>query len=177
MKFSPTKLEGVWIVEMDHHHDERGWFARTWCSKMMSSHGLKINLSQCSISANKRRGTLRGMHYQAKPHAETKLVRCIRGSMFDVVLDLRPQSQTFKQWIGVELSADNGRALYIAHGCAHGFQTLEDGVEVLYMIAGELHPESARGTRWNDPQFGIAWPLPDIAFMSQRDAQYPDFSC
>lgn len=176
MKFTPTKIAGVWLVETERHADERGWFARTWCAEEFAAHGLPTAFSQCSSSFNHRRGTLRGMHWQAAPHGEAKLVRCVRGAMFDVALDMRPESTTFKQWMGVELTPENGRALYVPEGCAHGFQTLANDTEVFYQIKGSWHPASARGVRWNDPAFAIRWPLPTQAFLSERDATYPDYS-
>lgn len=173
MKFTPTKLAGVWIVEMDRHEDERGWFARTWCAEEFRRHGLNPALSQCSASFNRHRGTLRGMHWQAAPHEEAKLVRCVRGGMFDVALDMRPDSETRKQWIGIELTPQNGRALYVPEGCAHGFQTLEDNTEVLYQISGDFEPGSSRGVRWNDPAWGIAWPACPDRIIATRDLNYP----
>jgi dTDP-4-dehydrorhamnose 3,5-epimerase len=177
MKFTPTKIAGVWIVELERHADERGWFARTWCAEEFRQHGLNPNLSQCSASFNRRRGTLRGMHWQAAPHEEAKLVRCVRGAMFDVALDVRPGSATFKQWVGVELTPENGRALYVPEGCAHGFQTLVDDTEVFYQIAGDYHPASGRGVRWNDPAFSIAWPNVAEVVCSERDVSYPALPC
>lgn len=174
MKFTPTKIAGVWIVDLERHADERGWFARTWCAEEFRQHGLNPDLAQCSASFNRRRGTLRGMHWQAAPHEEAKLVRCVRGAMFDVALDVRPGSATFKQWVSVELTPDNGRALYVPEGCAHGFQTLADDTEVLYQISCPWHPASGRGVRWNDPFFAIEWPLSGIALLSDRDASYPN---
>ena len=168
MKFTPAKIADVWIVDMERHKDERGWFARTWCAEEFAKHGLNAMLSQCSASFNRRRGTLRGMHWQAAPHGETKLVRCTRGAMFDVALDLRRDSPTFRQWVGAELTAENGRALYIPEGCAHGFQTLADDTEVFYQISVPYDPASARGVRWDDPAFGIQWPLPD-PILSAKD--------
>lgn len=176
MIFIPTKIEGVWILEMDRHEDDRGWFARSWCAEEFSSHGLNPCLAQCNLSFNKRRATLRGMHYQAAPHEEAKLVRCTRGTFVDVALDLRHDSATFKQSVSTELSSANGRALYIPKGCAHGFQTLEDETEVAYFMAESYHPECARGVRWDDPAFDIAWPLPEMAILSPRDTTYPDFA-
>jgi dTDP-4-dehydrorhamnose 3,5-epimerase len=173
MQFTPTEIAGVWIVEMERHGDERGWFARTWCAEEFRRHGLNANLAQCSASFNRSKGTLRGMHFQAAPHEEAKLVRCVRGAMFDVALDLRASSASFRRWVGVELTSDNGRALYVPEGCAHGFQTLADDTEVLYQISNVWHPESARGVRWNDPAFGIQWPLEDGAVMSRKDAEWP----
>ena len=175
MNFIPTDVEGVWIVESEIHSDERGSFFRTWCSDALRHKGLAPKLDQCSISSNPRRGTVRGMHYQASPHGETKHVRCIRGAIYDVAIDLRPDSPTFGKWTGVELSAKNKRSLYIPEGCAHGFQTLEPDSDVLYMIDGIFHPQSSRGVRWNDPHFKIAWPLVDLAFLSPKDATLPDY--
>jgi dTDP-4-dehydrorhamnose 3,5-epimerase len=172
MKFISTKIEGVWVVEQERHSDRRGWFARTWCAEEFAAHGLNSALSQCSVSSNMRRGTIRGMHYQRAPHEETKLVRCLRGAFFDVALDLRPASPTFKQWVGVELTADNGTALYVPKGCAHGFQTLVEDTEVHYSIGGTWQPAFSRGVRWNDPDVAITWPLP-ITDLSQRDAELP----
>jgi dTDP-4-dehydrorhamnose 3,5-epimerase len=177
MKFTPTKIAGVWIVDLERHADERGWFARTWCAEEFRRHGLNPDLAQCSASFNRRRGTLRGMHWQAAPHEEAKLVRCVRGAMFDVALDVRSGSATFKQWVGVELTMENGRALYVPEGCAHGFQTLADDTEVFYQIAGEYYPASARGVRWNDPAFKIAWPNISGLVCSERDASYPALPC
>lgn len=173
MKFVPTKVEGVWIVEMERHHDERGWFARACCMEEFSAQGLDAGFVQCSSSFNLRRGTLRGMHYQSAPHEEAKLVRCIRGAIYDVALDLRAGSPTFRQWVAVELTADNGRALYIPKGCAHGFQTLADNTEVFYQISTPFHPGCARGVRWNDPAFGIEWPAEPSLIQSERDRNYP----
>ncbi|MBK8092703.1 MAG: dTDP-4-dehydrorhamnose 3,5-epimerase [Verrucomicrobiaceae bacterium] len=176
MNFLPTQIEGVWIVEMERRQDERGWFARTWCKDELKAHGLDPALAQCSSSFNHKRGTLRGMHYQAAPNEEVKLVRCTRGAVFDVVLDLRPDSQSFKHWHSVELSADNGRAIYIPKGCAHGYQTLMPDTELHYIISNRYIPESGRGLRWDDPTFGILWPMPDQAILSRRDASYPYFT-
>jgi dTDP-4-dehydrorhamnose 3,5-epimerase len=172
MKFTPTKIAGVWILEPERHEDDRGWFARTWCAQEFREHGLVAEFTQCSMSFNRRKGTLRGMHWQVAPHEEAKLVRCTRGSMFDVALDLRPSSPTFRQWVGAELTAENGQALFIPEGCAHGFQTLADDTEVFYQIAGEYHPASGRGVRWNDPAFRIAWPLAE-PLLSLRDRAFP----
>ncbi len=176
MKFVPTKIEGVWIVEMERHHDERGWFARTWCSEEFRAQGLEAGLVQCSSSFNLHRGTLRGMHYQAASHEEVKVVRCTRGAIHDVALDLRADSPTWRQWVAMELTADNGLALYIPKGCAHGFQTLEDNTELSYLITKPFHPDASRAVRWNDPAFAIQWPLPDVAIMHERDRNLPDFT-
>lgn len=175
MNFIPTPLAGVWLIESQRQEDERGWFARTFCEHEFAAHGLPQSFSQCSTSFNRRRGTLRGMHYQVAPHAEAKLVRCTRGAIFDVAVDLRPDSLTFRKWFAAELTAENGRALYIPEGCAHGFQTLADDTEILYQIAGEFQPASARGVRWNDPAFGIEWPRLADVLLNARDQRYVNF--
>ena len=175
MKFVRAELNGVWIIEMEKHSDERGYFARTWCQGEFQKNGLNPRLVQCSTSFNHKRGTLRGMHYQAAPHAEAKLIRCTRGAIYDVALDLRPSSPTFKRWIGLELRATGNRMLYIPEGFAHGFQTLQDETEVAYQMSEFFHSESARGVRWNDPQFAIQWPTCEKRIISFRDETYPDF--
>ena len=175
MLFQESKLAGVFEIQIEPNTDERGFFARTWCQKEFSDHGLNANLVQCSISLNRRRGTLRGVHYQAAPFAETKVVRCTSGAIYDVVLDLREESPTYKQWFATVLSDENRCSLYIPEGCAHGFLTLTEESEVLYQMSEFYHPESARGVRWNDPAFGIEWPgKPEV--ISTRDASYPDFA-
>jgi dTDP-4-dehydrorhamnose 3,5-epimerase len=173
--FQATPLPGVFVLEPELHSDERGFFARTWCKQEMAAKGLCVELSQCSISFNRKRGTLRGMHYQAAPHEEVKLVRCTRGAIFDVAVDLRPNSQAYRQWFAVELTQDNRRALYIPEGLAHGFQTITDDCEVYYQISTEFVPASARGVRWNDPAFGIDWPIQEGIILSERDSTYRDF--
>jgi dTDP-4-dehydrorhamnose 3,5-epimerase len=175
VKFSPMALAGACIIDIEPVPDERGFFARSWCREEFARHGLNPDLAQCSISFNKKRGTLRGMHYQAKPHEETKVVRCTRGAIYDVIVDLRPESPTFRKWVAVELSADNRRMLYIPAGLAHGFQSLTDDTEVFYQISAPYHPESARGARWDDPAFGIEWPVAERV-ISDKDRQYPDFA-
>ena len=175
MKFSPTALVGAYVIDIEPVADERGFFVRSWCREEFARHGLNPDLAQCSISFNKKRGTLRGMHYQAKPHEETKVVRCTRGAIYDVIVDLRPESSTFRKWIAVELSADNRRMLYIPAGLAHGFQSLTDDTEVFYQISAPYHPESACGVRWDDPAFGIEWPVMERV-ISDKDRQYPDFA-
>jgi dTDP-4-dehydrorhamnose 3,5-epimerase len=175
MIFQPTPLPGVFVIEPELHTDERGFFARTWCRREMAAKGLGAELSQCSVSFNRKRGTVRGMHYQAAPHAETKLVRCIRGSIFDVALDLRPESPTYCRWFAIELTADNRRALYIPEGLAHGFQSLTDEAEVFYEISTDFVPTAARGVRWNDAAFRIDWPIREGIILSQRDASYADY--
>ena len=172
MRFVPTTLPGVLVIEQDRREDERGFFARTWCAREFEGHGLETSLAQCSVSFNSRRGTLRGLHYQARPHEEAKLVRCTRGAMWDVAVDLREGSPTRHRWHAVELTADNYKALYIAEGLAHGFQTLADDTEVLYIMSTPYHPASSRGLRWNDARLAIAWPLPD-PIVSERDRAFP----
>jgi dTDP-4-dehydrorhamnose 3,5-epimerase len=174
MIFTATKLAGAYIIEPETIADNRGFFARSWCEKEFAVQGLNSQLVQCNISFNHCRGTVRGMHYQASPYGECKLVRCTAGSIYDVIIDLRPDSATYTQWCGVELTAANRQALYIPEGLAHGFQTLTDETEVLYQMSEFYHPESARGVRWDDPQFQINWPIVDIT-ISDRDRQYPDF--
>jgi dTDP-4-dehydrorhamnose 3,5-epimerase len=174
MQLSATKLAGVFTVDLDLKQDARGFFARLWCPREMSEAGLSPKLAQCSLSYNTLRGTLRGMHYQAAPYQEAKLVRCIRGALWDVALDLRPGSPTFRMWTGVELSRENRRALYIPEGCAHGFVTLEPDTEILYQISEFYDADAARGVRWNDPAFGIDWPEP-VRVIAPRDRDYPDF--
>jgi dTDP-4-dehydrorhamnose 3,5-epimerase len=174
MIFTPGRLPGLQLVTLERHKDERGWFARSWCTREFAEHGLDPRLVQVSLSYNSRRGTLRGMHYQRPPHAEAKLVRCIRGAIWDVALDLRPHSPTHGRWQGFELSAENGDALFLPEGFAHGFQTLEPDTEVLYHISNFYAPEAAAGLRYNDPAFAIAWPLP-VAVISPRDAAWPDY--
>ena len=174
MIFMETKLAGLYRVELERREDERGFFARSWCHDEFAAQGLDTRLAQCNISFNLRRGTLRGMHYQAEPYPEIKLVRCTMGAIYDVAIDLRPASSTFLQWEGMELTAENRRMLYIPAGFAHGFQTLTENSEVFYQMSEYYHPEAAHGARWNDPAFGITWPLPD-PFLSERDRTYPDF--
>lgn len=174
MKFIETPLEGVYLIELEPVHDERGFFARTWCKEEFQEHGLNPNLAQCSLSFNKKKGTLRGMHYQCEPHQEAKLVRCCAGAIYDVVLDLRRGSQTFGKWFAAELSASDQKTLYIPEGCAHGFQSLEDESTVFYQISESYHPESARGVRWNDPLFSIKWPIA-TPILSERDRSFADY--
>ncbi len=174
MIFKETKLKGAFVIEPERIEDERGFFARTFCRKEFEAHGLDPNLVQCSVSFNKTKGTLRGMHYQVSPYQETKLVRCTTGAIHDVILDLRPDSPTFKQWVSVELTRENWRMLYVPKGVAHGFQTLHDETEVLYQMSEFFHSECAKGVRWDDPQFGIEWPSAE-RIISERDRTYPDF--
>ena len=176
MRFVETPLPGAWIVELDLLADERGWFARTFDAEEFRARGLNAAVVQCNASFNAHSGTLRGMHYQAEPHGESKLVRCVRGAIFDVAGDLREGSPTFCSWHAVELSAENRLAFYIPAGLAHGFQTLRDDCEVLYQMGNDYVPEAARGVRWDDPAFRIQWPPHEgERTISERDRAYPDF--
>jgi dTDP-4-dehydrorhamnose 3,5-epimerase len=174
VKFSETALKGAFIIEPVRIEDERGFFARTFCRREFEARGLNPDLVQCSISFNHQRATLRGMHYQSAPHAEAKLVRCTRGAIYDVIIDLRPQSPTFRRWVAVDISAENHLMVYVPEGFAHGFQTLQDGTEVSYYISELYSPERARGVRWNDPAFAIGWPIADPV-ISARDQTHPEF--
>ena len=174
MIFTETPLKGAYIIEPERIEDERGFFARSWCVEEFKEHGLNPNLVQCNISFNKKKGTLRGMHYQAAPHEEAKLVRCTKGALYDTIIDLRGDSPTFKHWFGVELTAENRKALYIPEGFAHGFQTLEYDTEVLYQMSEFYHPECARGVRYDDPALKVTWPV-EVVTISEKDARYPDF--
>ena len=174
MIFKETGIDGAWVIEPQRHEDERGFFARTWDPDEFAGRGLNPELAQCSISFNRARGTLRGLHYQAAPHEEAKLVRCTAGAIFDVAVDLRPGSPTLRDWFGVELSAENRLALYIPEGCAHGFLTLADDSEVHYQISQAYVPDAGRGARWDDPAFAIRWPG-EVVVINDRDASYPDF--
>lgn len=174
MIFSETQLAGAWIVDLDRIEDTRGFFARSWCVREFEVHGLNPRLVQCSVSFNKRRGTLRGMHYQAAPYQEAKLIRCTRGAIHDVIIDLRPDSPTYTRHVAVMLDADNRRMLYVPTGFAHGFQTLADDSEVFYQMSEFHSPDHARGVRWNDPAFAIQWPDVERT-ISERDRHYPDF--
>jgi len=171
---SETPLKPACLIDIEPARDDRGHFARTFCQDEFSRHGLPGNFVQCSLSFNRRRGTLRGLHYQSEPCPEGKLVRCTRGAVFDVMLDLRRNSENYCRWLAFELSADNARAVYIPPGFAHGFQTLSDDAEVFYQMTTAYRPDLARGARWNDPAFAITWPLGD-PILSARDAEYPDY--
>lgn len=174
MTFHETRISGVFEINVEPVRDERGFFARSWCRKEFEGRGLNSNLVQCSISYNRKQGTLRGMHYQAVPYAETKVVRCTHGAIYDVVLDLRPQSPTFRDWIAVILTAENRKMVYVPEGCAHGFLTLNDESEVFYQMSEFYDAGSARGVRWNDPAFQITWPE-KVEVLSERDRSYPNF--
>lgn len=172
MRFTELDLGGVFVVGLEPIADARGFFARSWCRDEFRARGLNPELVQCNISYNKRRGTLRGMHYQAPPRTEAKLVRCTRGAVYDVVVDLRERSPTFRRWAAVELSAQDHLAVYVPEGCAHGFQTMLDDTELFYQMAESYAPEYARGVRWDDPAIGIVWPTAD-PILSPRDAGHP----
>ncbi len=177
MRFTEAPLVGAWVIDPDRRADERGFFARTYDRDELVERGIDPTVVQCNTSYNARAGTLRGMHLQAAPHGEPKLVRCTRGAIFDVIVDLRTGSPTHRGWFGAELTVDNGRALYVPVDFAHGFQTLEDASEVLYMMGHEYVAESASGVRWDDPAFGIEWPEPGgQRVMSERDRNYADYT-
>lgn len=175
MRFAPAVPEGLVIVDLEPREDERGHFARTFCAEEFARAGLPASFVQCNTSFNRHCFTLRGLHYQDEPHPEGKLVRCTRGAVFDVAVDIRPGSPTFRQWLGVELSADNGRALWIPPGFAHGFVTLAGDTELFYQMTEYYHPGLARGLRWDDPAFAIAWPVAR-PIVSARDANHPAFT-
>jgi dTDP-4-dehydrorhamnose 3,5-epimerase len=174
MTFLSTKVNGVFEIHPEPKPDERGFFARTWCQREFECHGLNPRLAQCSISFNRRKGTLRGIHYQDVPYREAKLVRCTRGVIYDVAVDLRPDSESFRSWVGVVLTAEKRNMLYIPEGCGHGFLTLEDDTEVFYQISEFYNADSGRGVRWDDPAFGIVWPE-EVRVISERDRTYRDF--
>ena len=175
MIFKPTAIAGVVVIEPERHGDARGHFARTYCADDFQANGLDPRIAQCSTSFNAKAGTLRGLHFQREPHAEVKLVRCTRGAIFDVAVDLRPDSPTYRRWMGRELTADEGAMLYVPEGCAHGYLTLSDDTEVTYFASTFYAPGSARGVRFDDPAFGIEWPAPALV-VSDQDRQWPDFS-
>lgn len=175
MLFTATELAGAYIVDLERREDERGFFARTWCQHEFEQQGLVARIAQANMSYNHTRGTLRGMHFQRPPFAETKLVRAVRGAIYDVIVDLRPDSPTYKGWIGVELTADNRRALFVPEGFAHGFQTLEDNTDVIYQVSAFYTPGAEGGLRHDDPAFAIRWPLP-VTVISDKDAGWPDFA-
>ena len=172
MKFNPTSLSGVWLVELDLRADERGFLARTYCDQEFETQGLNTRWPQCNLTLTKRRGMVRGMHYQAEPKPEIKLIRCSAGAVFDVVVDVRRDSETFGKWASFELTATNRKMLYVPGGFAHGFQCLTDDCELFYQMSESYFPELARGVRWNDPQIGIKWPIGEAA-LSERDRNLP----
>lgn len=174
MKFTETPLEGAYLIELEKRGDDRGFFARVFCAEEFQAHDLVTGFVQVNNSLSADKGTLRGMHYQLAPHAETKVVRCIRGALWDVALDLRTESKTFGQWYGVELSAENRKMLYVPHGFAHGFITLADDTEAFYFVDSPYAPRAERGVRWDDPKFGIEWPMAPVV-LSDKDRAHPDF--
>jgi dTDP-4-dehydrorhamnose 3,5-epimerase len=174
VKFTAAPIAGAFVVDIERMDDGRGFFARTFCRDEFAARGLRSSFVQCNLSSNPRKGTLRGMHLQAKPHEEAKLVCCTRGAVYDVIVDLRRESPTFRQWAAFELSAQNRRMLYVPEGLAHGFQALEDYTDLFYLMSESYQEDLARGVRWNDPAFAIRWPL-SAPILSQRDAIYPDF--
>lgn len=176
MIFSQTALPGAFLIDPERLEDERGFFARSFCTTEFEAHGLHTACAQCNISFNPKRGTLRGMHFQLPPHQEAKLVRCTQGAIYDVIIDLRPESPTFRQYLGAELNAANRRMLYIPPGLAHGFQTLEHNTEVFYQMSAPYSPAAAAGIRYDDPAFSIPWPLP-ISSVSEKDLSFPDYVC
>jgi len=175
MIFKETKLKDAYVIEIEKLEDRRGFFARAWCQREFEAHGLVSRVVQANISYNRKKGTLRGLHYQVAPYAETKLVRCTRGAIYDVIVDLRPDSPTYMQWLGVELTAENYKMLYVPEGFAHGFQTLTDETEVTYQVSQFYTPGAEGGVRYNDPAFGIEWPL-TVQVISDKDQNWPDYS-
>jgi dTDP-4-dehydrorhamnose 3,5-epimerase len=175
MIFTETKLKGAFIIELEKFEDQRGFFARVWCQKELEVHGLNFAVAQINMSYNKNRGVIRGLHYQTAPFEEAKLIRCTRGVIYDVIIDLRPDSNTYLDWIGVELSADNRMMLYVPENFAHGYQSLTDNTEIFYPVSQFYSPESAWGVRWNDPAFGIDWPVTDNLVVSEQDQNWPDY--
>jgi dTDP-4-dehydrorhamnose 3,5-epimerase len=176
MIFTETKLPGPFIIELEKFTDERGFFARAWCQDEFKAEGLQTTWAQANIGFSKKRGTLRGLHYQVAPYQEVKLMRCIRGAIYDVIVDLRPESPTYKQWLGVELSADNRQMLYIPAGFAHGYQALLDGSETFYQVSQAYTPGAEQGVRWDDPAFGIDWPIRENVILSDKDKSWPDYA-
>ncbi len=175
MTFTETRLPGVWLVDGEVFHDNRGLFALAWAPEPFAARGLETGIAQASLAVNRRRGTIRGLHYQSAPFEEVKFIRAIRGVVYDVAVDVRPDSPTYRRWLGVELSAENRRMLYVPRGFAHGYQTLSDDAEVLYFVSAPYSPAHQQGIRWNDPAIGIDWPLGPPTVISDRDRQFPDF--
>lgn len=174
MKFIKTPIEGAMIIELEKHEDHRGYFARGFCKHEFDAEGLEHDIVQCNFSKSRKKGTLRGLHYQSKPHREVKMVRCINGAIYDVIVDLREESPTYKKWFGIELTDENYKMLYIPKGLAHGFQTLKEDSVIFYMVTEFYNKEAEGGVRWNDPVFGIDWPL-EVTEISDKDKVYPDF--
>ena len=176
MILTPTAITGALLIELDRHQDERGFFARAWSADELAAAGLVTGIAQCNIAFNERAGTLRGLHFQRPPHEEVKLVRCTRGAIHDVIVDLRPDSTTYRRWLAVELTAENRTTLYVPAGCAHGYQTLVDATETFYMHSAAHGPEAEGGVRWDDPALGIEWPPAEPRIMSARDRGWPDLA-
>ena len=175
MIFTETKLQGVYIIDLKKIEDDRGFFARAYCQKEFAEHGIELNWAQANLANSKERGTLRGLHYQKTPFAEAKLMRCIRGAIYDVIVDLRPDSPSYMQWLGVELTAENRRALFIPEGFAHGYLVLEDDSDTFYPTSQFYTPEAEAGVRWNDPAFGIEWPFTNDLIITEKDQRWPDY--
>lgn len=172
MQFTETAIPGAWIIDLAPHTDDRGWFARAWCTNEFADHGIEFAPLQANVGASTRAGTIRGLHYQAAPHQEAKLMRCTRGAIFDVLVDLRPGSRTYGRWTGVELTDQNRRTLYVPPLCAHGYQTVADGTEILYLTSAVYAPDAVRGVRYDDPSVAIRWPLPP-SDVSPQDRAWP----
>ena len=174
MEFSETPIAGALLIGVEPRSDERGFFARVWCEGEFDARALHARFVQANIAFSQRRGTMRGLHYQLPPHAEAKLVRCIQGRIFDVIVDVRPESSSYGRWYGTELSAENRRAVYVPDGCAHGYQTLTDGAEVFYLVSAQYEPDAEAGIRHDDPAFGIEWPL-EVSVISEKDRDWSDY--
>jgi dTDP-4-dehydrorhamnose 3,5-epimerase len=175
MIFEETKLKGAFVIRIEKIEDERGFFARAWCQKEFAAHGLNLQFVQANLAANRNKGTLRGMHYQVAPYQEAKLVRCTKGTLYDVIIDLRPDSATYGKWFGTELSAANNKMLYVPGNFAHGYQTLKNDTEAFYLVSAFYSPAHERGLRWNDPAFGIEWPVTEKVVISEKDQNWPDY--
>lgn len=175
MKFEETPLRGAFLIDLEPRGDDRGFFARAFCAKEFEAHGLETRIVQANVSRNVKKGTLRGMHYQRPPKAEVKMVRCVTGAVFDVIVDLRPSSPTYLRWFGIELTRESGRMLYVPHGFAHGYQALTDDSDVLYLVSEFYAPDHEAAVRWDDPAFGIRWPIAD-PLLSPKDRALPDFA-
>ena len=175
MIFTETELPGAFLIDLEPHADERGFFARVWCEREFEQHGLSTKVVQCNVAYNHTKSTLRGMHYQAPPHAEIKLVRCTRGGVYDVIVDLRPESPTYLRWLGVELTAENRRTLYVPEGFAHGYQTLADETETYYQVSASYEPTAERGVRWDDPAVDIVWPQTERRIIAEKDLAWPNY--
>lgn len=175
MKFTQTGIEGAFVIEIEPHLDDRGFFARAWCRREFEKRGIQFEFVQANIAFSKEKGTLRGMHFQNAPHAEAKFLRCVKGEIFDVIIDLRPDSPTFKHWFGIELTAENHKIIFIPEGFAHGYLTTAADTEVFYLVSAFYSPDAEGGVRWDDPAFGIEWPMVGNLTMSEKDRSWPDF--